>query len=81
MNTLQLLAELQRYYDQKQALLQKQDSSEYNEEQYTHLMTFYNGKIKTLRARTEKQDAEALFKFDTDRANEVAVTEGIVQIS
>lgn len=77
MNTLQLLAYLQKVYDQKTALLAKENTPEYNKEQYTHLMNFYNGKIKELRARLQKQDADALLHFDTDRANEITITEGI----
>ena len=55
MNTLQLLPYLQRIYDQKAALLKKKDTPEYNEDQYNHLMTFYNGKIEELRTRAEKK--------------------------
>lgn len=81
MNTLQLLTELQRYYDQKQALIGKKNTSEYNKRQYDHLMTFYNGKIKDFRSRVEKQDTEALAKFDADRANEIPIKDGIKLVS
>ncbi|WP_028890850.1 hypothetical protein [Tenacibaculum sp. 47A_GOM-205m] len=81
MNTLQLLAYLQRVYDQKQALLKKRNSPEYREDVYNRLMGYYDEKIPELRTRVEKQDAEALAKFDADRANEVTITEGIEYVS
>lgn len=81
MNTLQLLAYLERVYDQKKALLKKKNSPEYREEQYNRLMDYYENKIPELRKRIEKQDAEALAKFDADRANEITITEGIEYVS
>lgn len=81
MNTLQLLAYLERVYDQKKALLKKKDSPEYREDQYNRLMDYYDNKIPELRMRIEKQDAEALAKFDADRANEITITEGIEYVS
>lgn len=81
MNTLQLLAYLQKVYDQKEALLKMKDSPEYKEDQYNRLMNYYDYKIPELRIRIEKQDTEALAKFDADRANEVTITEGIEYLS
>lgn len=77
MITDQLLTYLIRVYDQKKALLKKKDSPEYREDQYNRLMDYYDNKIPELRMRIEKQDAEALAKFDADRANEITITEGI----
>ncbi|MFL0067886.1 hypothetical protein V2647_03765 [Tenacibaculum maritimum] len=70
MNTPQLLEELQRYYAQKQALINKKYSPEYNKEQYNHLMNFYNGKIKEYRSRIDKKAPEELLKYDANRADE-----------
>jgi hypothetical protein len=81
MNTLQLLDYLQRIYVNKAALIKIKGTPEYNEEQYNQLMIFYNGKLEELRTRVQNQDAEALLQFDTDRANAIELTDGIVLVS
>ncbi|WP_064968042.1 hypothetical protein [Tenacibaculum ovolyticum] len=81
MTILQSLKYLQEVYNQKAALIKKEGTPEYNEEQYNSLMNYYNDKIEELRKRVEKQDAAALLKFDTNSANEIEVTAGIEFIS
>lgn len=76
MNTLQLIAELQRYYDQLKAL-KSVKNKEYTNEKYTLLKDFYESKIREFRERIENQDAEALFQFDTNRAYESSINSGI----
>ncbi|MDO6813793.1 hypothetical protein [Tenacibaculum soleae] len=81
MNLQQTLSYLARFYKQKTALIAKKNTDEYNEEQYNSLMKFYNGKIEELRARVESENANALLQFDTDRANEIKLTDGVVLVS
>lgn len=81
MNLQQTLSYLARFYKQKTALIAKKNTDEYNEEQYNSLMKFYNGKIEELRARVESENANALLQFDTDRANEIKLADGVVFVS
>lgn len=64
---------LKRYYYQRDALLSKRNSNEYNKEQYKNLMNVYNESIKQKRSELSKEE---LFKLDRDRRNENSVTKG-----
>lgn len=72
----QKISDLKRYYSQKRALFNMKDSEEYNEEQYNHLMNFYNETIERKRIELGNIDKSILFQFDADRANETTISSG-----